>query len=141
MSPMVRTTALATPGNGNESTSPGHYGDGAADEDHRYRRHRVHADAAADAKPACTPSYSNLAAAAPHRCPPRRGRFWVLWNADGIIELAYFGQHKATLAAKALIQAFYRQPQKFAYMQWCSEVVALDRSAQLHCRRLRALPA
>jgi Tannase and feruloyl esterase len=47
--------------------------------------------------------------------------FWALRNPDGIIEAAYEGQHKAVVAAKALVKMFYGQPQKRSYFMGCSE--------------------
>jgi Tannase and feruloyl esterase len=46
---------------------------------------------------------------------PGADAFWGLWNPNGIIEFAYLGQHKATVVTKALIDVFYRQPQRYAY--------------------------
>jgi hypothetical protein len=46
---------------------------------------------------------------------------WAQGSPDEIIDFAYTGMHKATLAAKALIKAFYGQPQKYSYFQGCSD--------------------
>ena len=40
---------------------------------------------------------------------------------DARIDFAYRGNHETTLAAKALIRAFYGQPQKYAYFIGCSD--------------------
>lgn len=42
-------------------------------------------------------------------------------NADQRIDFAYRGNHVTTLAAKALIRAFYGQPQRYAYFSGCSD--------------------
>ncbi|WP_353226472.1 tannase/feruloyl esterase family alpha/beta hydrolase [Novosphingobium sp.] len=45
------------------------------------------------------------------------------WGADAAqrIDFAYRGNHATTLAAKALIRAFYGQPQRYAYFSGCSD--------------------
>jgi hypothetical protein len=52
---------------------------------------------------------------------PGADGLWALWNPDGIIELAYVGMHKATVASKAVIKAFYGQAQKYSYFHGCSD--------------------
>lgn len=46
---------------------------------------------------------------------------WALDNPGAVIDFAYAGMHKSTLISKAIIEAFYGQPQAFAYYVGCSD--------------------
>src|ERR1700712_3631881 len=46
---------------------------------------------------------------------------WALGNPGAVADFAYLGMHKTTLAAKALIKAFYHQSQRFSYYVGCSD--------------------
>jgi feruloyl esterase len=50
---------------------------------------------------------------------PPSGSFGT--DPDARIDFAYRANHETTLVAKALIKAFYGQPQKFAYFTGCSD--------------------
>ena len=46
---------------------------------------------------------------------------WALGNPAAMADFAYAGMHKATLVSKAIIRAFYGQPQRYAYFAGCSD--------------------
>jgi hypothetical protein len=45
---------------------------------------------------------------------------WAIDNPDGLIDFFYRSNHKATVAAKAVIEAFYGQPARYSYFDGCS---------------------
>lgn len=45
---------------------------------------------------------------------------WGLNNPTAIIDFGYAGMHKTTLAAKAIIDTYYRQPPTYSYLVGCS---------------------
>jgi feruloyl esterase len=45
---------------------------------------------------------------------------WGLDNPTALIDFGYAGMHKTTLAAKAIIQAFYARPARYSYFTGCS---------------------
>jgi Tannase and feruloyl esterase len=46
---------------------------------------------------------------------------WAWQSPDAIIDFAYAGMHKATIAAKALIKTFYGRSQAYSYYIGCSD--------------------
>ncbi len=46
---------------------------------------------------------------------------WAIDNPQGIVDFAYLGMHKTTLAAKALINSFYGQGPEYSYYVGCSD--------------------
>lgn len=72
----------------------------------------------------CTPAINGeFAVAADNLGHVAKGQFDVSWTANlqERIDFAYRANHETALAAKALIRAFYGQPQRFAYFLGCSE--------------------
>ncbi|WP_169517189.1 tannase/feruloyl esterase family alpha/beta hydrolase [Azohydromonas australica] len=45
---------------------------------------------------------------------------WALNNPDGLIDFYYRSNHKATVAVKAIMRAFYGRPVQFSYFDGCS---------------------
>jgi feruloyl esterase len=70
----------------------------------------------------CAPAVNGEFAVAlnsPSRSTPREDASWTV-DLQLRIESAYRSTHATALAAKALIKAFYGQPQRFAYFMGCS---------------------
>ena len=72
----------------------------------------------------CAPAINGeIAVAADNLGHTGKGQFDAAWTSDmqARIDLAYRANHETALAAKAVIKAFYGQPQRFAYFLGCSE--------------------
>ena len=59
--------------------------------------------------------------ASAHSPGPFADGLFALGNPAALVDFAYKGVHKATVATKAIIQAYYGQPQKYAYYVGCSD--------------------
>jgi feruloyl esterase len=46
---------------------------------------------------------------------------WAVDNPSAVVDFAYLGMHKVTLASKALIQQFYGQQPRYSYFDGCSD--------------------
>jgi hypothetical protein len=60
-------------------------------------------------------------AATPNTPGPFADGLWAAGNPDALVDFAYMGVHKATLATKALINAYYGRAPKFSYYIGCSD--------------------